>query len=114
MSLVRFRSPSAQPCSRRRYHTTVADPFLIVTAPYAVRRQLISPTAEVEVAMTKMRPFIVEELTRRFEGKRSSEWVDGKKVLLEPKMEDEVIVEQKAVEERMWPAFRRAVRELLG
>lgn len=86
-------------------------------APYAVRRSPLSVTTELEMCISNSAGSIIKELTRRFEGRPNPD-------KLEEKEDDasRVVVgkevgqggEEKEVEESMWGAFKRAVREIRG
>ncbi|KAK4052022.1 hypothetical protein OIV83_002316, partial [Microbotryomycetes sp. JL201] len=97
-----------------------------IQAPFHVRRGLLNLDNELQTILEKTRPAIVWELERRLQGGK----VDKFKTV---KIGDRIIQgddddggsgddgegrlsggEKRVVRDRMWPAFRRAVWEMLG
>lgn len=107
------------PCHFSSYHKTAIDSINAtvrrynVVAPYTARRGLHSVSAEVAACVKSCIPAVTWELQRRLDGGRVRELPERKKG--EPgEQSTEEIVEQKAVDDRFWPALRRGVFELLG
>lgn len=103
----------------RSYHTTAIDSInstvrrYNVVAPYTARRGLHSVNAEVAACVKACIPAITWELQRRMDGERVKEMPEKNQG--EPgEQAEEEIVEQKAVNDRFWPALRRGVFDLLG
>ncbi|ORY55527.1 hypothetical protein BCR35DRAFT_355727 [Leucosporidium creatinivorum] len=84
-----------------------------VVAPYSARRGLHSVNAEVAACVKACIPAISWELQRRLDGGRVSE-LPERRVGEKGEALEEPVVEQKAADDRFWPALRRGVFELLG
>lgn len=104
---------------RRSYHTFSVNSInstvrrYNVVAPYSARRGLHSVNAELAACVKSCIPAISWELQRRLDGGRVTELPERKAGEKEEGV-DEPIVEQKAADDRFWPALRRGVFELLG
>ncbi|KAM0788047.1 hypothetical protein ACM66B_006245 [Microbotryomycetes sp. NB124-2] len=112
--------------NERLFHETAINDLNQLTrkyniqAPFHVRRGLLSLDDELIKILDKTRPAIVWELERRLQGGKVERFKSvkiGDRIIEGDDVEDGQAMqgsERKAVKDRMWPAFRRAVWEMLG
>lgn len=107
----------------RGYHVVSVDALNSIMrryngmAPYAVRRSPLSLTTELEMCISDSASAIEKELFRRYEGRPNPNALgekedDGSRVVVGKTVGEGG--EEKEVEESMWGAFKRALREVAG